>query len=670
MLDKYNEKKNKVIDIVKSYIEFEEKNPDLNGNVNIDSLKRRLKAIEDSKYILAVVGEVKAGKSTFINALLGEKVLPSDILQSTSSVIEIFKSDEKVLKITYADNHIEEKRGNDIEEFLKNNACVQEEYREIPTVTIDSWIMLFKTINEDGIKLIYNKLQKERESFIESLFEHNIHQLEKNTFKSKVEKYIDEKTNLKNIIEKIELGYPLKYKFDSLRLVDSPGVNAKGGLEDLTYNYVQNADATIFVKPIKPVESKSFNEFFNKIVTDKKKDTVFLVLSHISSQTEEQIRQLREETERIYSEINKERIIPVDSLLREIEKKFEGMSEEEIIRYFRSKDNITEQKKIEKKLISEYLTDLICGDINKEEFIYEISKSSNFDNIDKAINKFAMTAKDIQLRDILSSINVGCSNIKNKINGSILCLNIEDKQEVEEKIKSEKAEINKLELEYKYFDCGLEEKYNTIDDEFNTFLRSKDKRMKKINKSLDILEIEKETQNIIDEANDILNKGIETICKEANDFFRSYSKDFSNKYINNNRIIEISKIDFDSIMNEAKEISSIESANKRECFGYKIPISSKSNHLHIFKENLNKQIDSEFAQGKKSYSEILSNVRRDIVKEVSHMIDESHIYLDMLLEKKQNIKKSEEEKERLNLINIQINEINNDCKNIIINLNC
>ena len=479
MLDKYNEKKNKVIDIVKSYIEFEEKNPDLNGNVNIDSLKRRLKAIEDSKYILAVVGEVKAGKSTFINALLGEKVLPSDVLQSTSSVIEIFKSDEKVLKITYADNHIEEKRGNDIEEFLKNNACVQEEYREIPTVTIDSWIMLFKTINEDGIKLIYNKLQKERESFIESLFEHNIHQLEKNTFKSKVEKYIDEKTNLKNIIEKIELGYPLKYKFDSLRLVDSPGVNAKGGLEDLTYNYVQNADATIFVKPIKPVESKSFNEFFNKIVTDKKKDTVFLVLSHISSQTEEQIRQLREETERIYSEINKERIIPVDSLLREIEKKFEGMSEEEIIRYFRSKDNITEQKKIEKKLISEYLTDLICGDINKEEFIYEISKSSNFDNIDKAINKFAMTAKDIQLRDILSSINVGCSNIKNKINGSILCLNIEDKQEVEEKIKSEKAEINKLELEYKYFDCGLEEKYNTIDDEFNTFLRSKDKRMKK-----------------------------------------------------------------------------------------------------------------------------------------------------------------------------------------------
>ncbi|MGU8901685.1 dynamin family protein [Clostridium perfringens] len=430
MLDKYNEKKNKVIDIVKSYIEFEEKNPDLNGNVNMDSLKRRLKAIEDSKYILAVVGEVKAGKSTFINALLGEKVLPSDVLQSTSSVIEIFKSDEKVLKITYADNHIEEKRGNDIEEFLKNNACVQEEYREIPTVTIDSWIMSFKTINEYGIKLIYNKLQKERESFIESLFEHNIHQLEKNTFKSKVEKYIDEKTNLKNIIEKIELGYPLKYKFDSLRLVDSPGVNAKGGLEDLTYNYVQNADATIFVKPIKPVESKSFNEFFNKIVTDKKKDTVFLVLSHISSQTEEQIRQLREETERIYSQIEKERIIPVDSLLREIEKKFESMNEDEIVSYLYDGD-LNEEKEIAQKLVGSYVPNLLRGKINKEEFIYQITKASNFENIDKAINTFAMTAKDIQLRDILISVCNGYDNILANIDKKIKLLKIEDRQVLE-----------------------------------------------------------------------------------------------------------------------------------------------------------------------------------------------------------------------------------------------
>lgn len=662
MLDKYNEKKNKVIDIVKSYIEFEEKNPDLNGNVNMDSLKRRLKAIEDSKYILAVVGEVKAGKSTFINALLGEKVLPSDVLQSTSSVIEIFKSDEKVLKITYADNHIEEKRGNDIEEFLKNNACVQEEYREIPTVTIDSWIMSFKTINEDGIKLIYNKLQKERESFIESLFEHNIHQLEKNTFKSKVEKYIDEKTNLKNIIEKIELGYPLKYKFDSLRLVDSPGVNAKGGLEDLTYNYVQNADATIFVKPIKPVESKSFNDFFNKIVTDKKKDTVFLVLSHISSQTEEQIRQLKVETERIYSELSKERIIPVDSLLREIEKKFESMNEDEIVSYLYDGD-LNEEKEIAQKLVGSYVPNLLRGKINKEEFIYQITKASNFENIDKAINKFAMSAKDIQLRDILSSINIGCNNIQNNIKSNIDLLKIEDRQELEKEIKEKKSKINKLKNEYEIFEFDLQEEYSVYGSEFGKFIDSKDEKLKKINKCSDFLEIKKETQNIIDEANIVLNKSIKKLCDDVNGFFNK-------EVIDNYKTIYIPEIDFDSIMEEAKNRSSIESADKKVCFGNKISTNNKQKHLNIFKDSINKAIDSEFSQGQETYSEILSKVKKDIKKEFGNTLDKQKKSLDQCLERKYDIEKTEDEIERLNAINIYISDINNECRKIISNLSC
>ncbi|MGU8151860.1 dynamin family protein [Clostridium perfringens] len=663
MLDKYNEKKNKVIDIVKSYIEFEEKNPDLNGNVNMDSLKRRLKAIEDSKYILAVVGEVKAGKSTFINALLGEKVLPSDVLQSTSSVIEIFKSDEKVLKITYADNHIEEKRGNDIEEFLKNNACVQEEYREIPTVTIDSWIMSFKTINEYGIKLIYNKLQKERESFIESLFEHNIHQLEKNTFKSKVEKYIDEKTNLKNIIEKIELGYPLKYKFDSLRLVDSPGVNAKGGLEDLTYNYVQNADATIFVKPIKPVESKSFNEFFNKIVTDKKKDTVFLVLSHISSQTEEQIRQLREETERIYSQIEKERIIPVDSLLREIEKKFESMNEDEIVSYLYDGD-LNEEKEIAQKLVGSYVPNLLRGKINKEEFIYQITKASNFENIDKAINTFAMTAKDIQLRDILISVCNGYDNILANIDKKIKLLKIEDRQVLEKEIKKKKEELIKLKEEYGFFEKKLYKEYNVLRGPFREFTNSKNEKLKKISNCTEFLEIEKETQNIIDEGNEVLNKSIKDLCEDFSEFFDDKITEEANK-------ISIPKLDFESIIQESKEESYIEPTNKKICFeNDKTPIYSKEKHLNIVRINITKAINNEFVKARDIYIKTISLTKENIRSEFENTIKKENDFLDGYMKRKINIEKAEKELENLNEIKLDIFNSNKECKKICKNLKC
>lgn len=47
---------------------------------------------KDGKFSLVVAGQVKAGKSTFLNALLGEDVLPTDVLQSTSAIIEVFHS--------------------------------------------------------------------------------------------------------------------------------------------------------------------------------------------------------------------------------------------------------------------------------------------------------------------------------------------------------------------------------------------------------------------------------------------------------------------------------------------------------------------------------------------------------------------------------------------------
>ena len=59
-------------------------------------LRKRQKNIEAEKFLLAIVGEVKAGKSTFINALLGEAMLPVGTLQATSEIIEIYRSKKKV----------------------------------------------------------------------------------------------------------------------------------------------------------------------------------------------------------------------------------------------------------------------------------------------------------------------------------------------------------------------------------------------------------------------------------------------------------------------------------------------------------------------------------------------------------------------------------------------
>lgn len=45
--------------------------------------------VKEDKFKIIVAGEAKSGKSTFINAYLGIELLPMDVRQCTSAVVEI-----------------------------------------------------------------------------------------------------------------------------------------------------------------------------------------------------------------------------------------------------------------------------------------------------------------------------------------------------------------------------------------------------------------------------------------------------------------------------------------------------------------------------------------------------------------------------------------------------
>ena len=111
------------------------------------SLRATQKNIAAEKFLLAIVGEVKAGKSTFINALLGEAILPYDALQATSEIIEIDKSDKKEVRVAFA-NGTEQVVEDDLQTpenetvpFLKKIAAVKDEYRDIPIVQVNKFLM-------------------------------------------------------------------------------------------------------------------------------------------------------------------------------------------------------------------------------------------------------------------------------------------------------------------------------------------------------------------------------------------------------------------------------------------------------------------------------------------------------------------------------------------------
>ena len=67
------------------------------------ALTRYRKKLADNTYKVLVVGEAKRGKSTFVNALIGRDVLPTDVDVATSQVFNIRPSQREAYRLRFED---------------------------------------------------------------------------------------------------------------------------------------------------------------------------------------------------------------------------------------------------------------------------------------------------------------------------------------------------------------------------------------------------------------------------------------------------------------------------------------------------------------------------------------------------------------------------------------
>lgn len=80
---KYEERKNKILDLLQRTKEFYVNiGKEYEGNI-FDNL---LESLKNEEFSIVLVGEFSAGKSTFLNALMGEKILPSFTNETTATV--------------------------------------------------------------------------------------------------------------------------------------------------------------------------------------------------------------------------------------------------------------------------------------------------------------------------------------------------------------------------------------------------------------------------------------------------------------------------------------------------------------------------------------------------------------------------------------------------------
>lgn len=93
--------------------------------------------------------------------------------------------------------------------------------------------------------------------------------------RKKIRDYIQEKmNNWQDIVTKIEVIFPFGEEMHGIEIIDSPGVCARGGVAEITSQYIENADAIIFLKPVsgQALESTQFNRFMrNASVARNKK---------------------------------------------------------------------------------------------------------------------------------------------------------------------------------------------------------------------------------------------------------------------------------------------------------------------------------------------------------------------------------------------------------------
>ncbi|OOQ65129.1 dynamin family protein, partial [Vibrio parahaemolyticus] len=366
-------------------------------------IRNKAEKVRADRFSLMIAGESKSGKSTFINAYLGVEILPMDVKQCTSAIIEIKNGEEFCVQATYAGGGRKDISGDSAaREFLKKNAALDDEYRDIPVPTINSEILVKSGLKAKAKGLNIRVSKGEVEDFLNApeVQEANIHNIPMETYKKKIRDYIQEKmNNWQDIVTKIEVIFPFGEEMHGIEIIDSPGVCARGGVAEITSQYIENADAIIFLKPVsgQALESTQFNRFMRNASVARNKNALFLVLTRSTSVTDEELRRLEAEAYQQFSNLDKKNILFVDSKAELYAKKLSVIDDVE-----------TELRRLNKTgTLDAFVTQAYTetnGIFGEGDFIKSLEEKSRFDYVYNSLEAFGRKAHYILLGSLLDSI--------------------------------------------------------------------------------------------------------------------------------------------------------------------------------------------------------------------------------------------------------------------------
>ena len=377
-----------------------------NATQTVDSMNKLEKKIKEEKFLVVSFGGFSSGKTTFLNALIGNRILPAKTLPTTATINYLLYNKKPYAEIQFKDEKlIKEDKKSGIEEFKRLDA----KFKDLGKKT---------TINIEEI-----------EEFVTD---------------TKVSPYVKE----------VFLNYPSEVLQNGLIFVDTPGTDSIiKAHKRISYSFIEKADVILFfIWGPRPFTKSDF-EFLSDIKSLRefiKEDKFFFILNAIDSIDEQPVDEVINYVREILvkkSGIKNPNIIPISSRLALYYKLF--------------KNNIIDKD-------DKYLNKLLRFN-TEDNKLDSLWKESNFENIEKKISNYLVEAKgeilikkakDIIFRIIDNLLNQivieeqtfkkSLDEVESEINGVLLPLLEEQRKEKDRLVNYAVANIAKIKKNIKY----------------------------------------------------------------------------------------------------------------------------------------------------------------------------------------------------------------------------
>ena len=276
LYQQFEKQRNELSGILSRSIEVIEKlninkeNPVLTTE-NLYALQEKL---QNETFKVQVAGTFKNGKSTFINSLLGEEVLPAYAVPCTAVINEVKWGEEKKAVIHFC-NPLPERLPSEIPEIamahMRKYNMKDIPPLEIPYDQVEDYVVIPMGTDPSEIQL-------------ESPY------------------------------EKVELFYPLPLLENGVEVIDSPGLNEHQTRTKVTMDYLNKADAILFVLNATAICAEDEMQFIENDLHDNGFEEPFFIVNRYDLIRERERARLQQFTHVKLDEFTKNGIYFVSAL--------------------------------------------------------------------------------------------------------------------------------------------------------------------------------------------------------------------------------------------------------------------------------------------------------------------------------------------------------------------